>query len=209
MLAARLPEFQGCIGHIDGTLVQIRRPSSKDKKKLHKKWYNGRKAMYAFNNTVIIDHDGLFIYIDPGYPGSFHDVNILRASDFHANWRDYFRHDDEYFEYVLGDPGYIGEEMYIMRRVDRREATADGDLSVADAFNAMHAGYRVKVEWGIGGLKPKWRRFMKLYDASHQNFPHLFRAATVLTNFLQRRRHDMAGEVGQLLVDDVDWGGDF
>ena len=58
MLAARLPEFQGCIGHIDGTLVQIRRPSSKDKKKLHKKWYNGRKAIYAFNNTVIIDHDG-------------------------------------------------------------------------------------------------------------------------------------------------------
>jgi hypothetical protein len=37
--------------------------------------------MYAFNNTVVIDHDGLFIYIDPGYPGSFHDVNCLRQSE--------------------------------------------------------------------------------------------------------------------------------
>ena len=55
----------------------------------------------ALNNTVIVDHDGLFIYVDCGYPGSFHDVNILRQSDFHRNWRQYFRHDDEEREYLL------------------------------------------------------------------------------------------------------------
>jgi hypothetical protein len=25
-----------------------------------------------------------------------------------------FTHDDEYFEFLLGDPEYIGEEMFIM-----------------------------------------------------------------------------------------------
>jgi hypothetical protein len=29
------------------------------------------------NNTIILDHKGLFIFIDFSYPGSYHDVNIL------------------------------------------------------------------------------------------------------------------------------------
>ena len=62
----------------------------KTRKSSTKKWYNGRKAMHALKNTVIIDHDGLFIYIDSGYPGYFHDVNILRASEFHSNWNSLF-----------------------------------------------------------------------------------------------------------------------
>jgi hypothetical protein len=55
ILGQRLPDFKGSIGHIDGTLVQIRRPSGQLNKCDHRKWYNGRKAMYAFNNTVIVD----------------------------------------------------------------------------------------------------------------------------------------------------------
>jgi hypothetical protein len=54
------------------------------------------------NNTVIIDHNGLFIHVDSGYPGSFHDVNILRQSDFHKSWRQFFRKHDEVREFVLG-----------------------------------------------------------------------------------------------------------
>ena len=73
----------------------------------------------------------------------------------------------------------------------------------------MHAGHRVKVEWVIGGLKRKWRRLMKLYDASKQTFAHLFRSAAVLTNFIQRRRQDMTGELGVVLENDIGWGGDF
>ena len=59
--------------------------------------------MYCFNNTVVVDHDGLFIYVDAGYPGSFHDISILKASCLYKNWRNYFTHELEYFEYVLGD----------------------------------------------------------------------------------------------------------
>jgi DDE superfamily endonuclease len=74
-LATRIPELPGCIGFIDGTLVRIRRPYNDP---LNSNWFNGRKKMYCFNNTVIVDHNGLLIYIDMGYPGKFHDVNILR-----------------------------------------------------------------------------------------------------------------------------------
>ena len=55
----------------------------------HSRWFNGRKKMYAVNNTVIVDHDGLFIFVDPIFPGSFHDITILRHSEVHAKWPDY------------------------------------------------------------------------------------------------------------------------
>ena len=50
--------------------------------------------MYYTNNVVIIDHHGLFIYVDPGYPGLFYNINCLRASDIYGMWHDYFAHDD-------------------------------------------------------------------------------------------------------------------
>jgi len=202
----RLADFPGCIGHIDGTLVKIRRPH---RDPLHSRWFNGRKKIYCVNNTVAVDHDGLFIFIDCGYPGSFHDITILRHSQLHANWRDHFVHEDNYFQYLLGDPGYTGEDMYIMRRVARREIEA-GSEAVIDAFNSMHAGRRVRVEWGIGGLKRKWKRLMKQFDSTKPKFALIFRSACLLTNFIHRRRQNM-----KIVLDADDdnegggWDGDY
>jgi hypothetical protein len=149
-------------------------------------WYNGRKSMYAVNNTVVVDHDGLLIYVDPGYPGSFHDVNCLRRSDLYKNWRQFFTYDDRYVEYLPGEPGYIGEEMFIMQRIRPRTARPGQNMDAMDAFNAAHGGMRVRVEWGIGGMKRKWRKILKKFEASVWKFPQLFRACAILTNFIQR-----------------------
>jgi DDE superfamily endonuclease len=149
-LSQRLPDFPGCIGHIDNTLCRINRPDDIE----HGRYCNGRKHMYCFNNVVIIDHDALFIYVDAGFAGSLHDIRCLRASDISDNWRDYFRCDnlEDVQEYLLGDSGYMGAEMFILRRVDGREVIEDGSV-VADAFNKRHASRKVQVEWGIVALK--------------------------------------------------------
>jgi hypothetical protein len=34
---------------------------------------------------------------------------------------------------------------------------APGHDNIMNVYNKMHDGYRVKVEWGIRGLKRKWR----------------------------------------------------
>ena len=109
-----VPGFPRCIGIIDGTLVKIRKPW---KNPDHGKWFNGRKKMYFMNNVVIVDHHGLFIYIDSTYLGSFHDVTCLYASELHGSWHEHFAHNDmdQYFEYILGDSGYVGTDMFIMR----------------------------------------------------------------------------------------------
>jgi DDE superfamily endonuclease len=107
-------------------------------------------------------NDGLFIYVDAGFAGSFHDVRCRRNSHIHHNWREYFANDDldAVQEYILGDPGYMGVDMYVLRRVDNREMSNANENPVVRAFNQRHVARRVEVEWGIGGLKNKFRRFL-------------------------------------------------
>jgi hypothetical protein len=41
--------------------------------------------MYYMNNKMVVDHHGLFIYLDFKYPRSFHDLSILQQLDIHTN----------------------------------------------------------------------------------------------------------------------------
>jgi hypothetical protein len=49
----------------------------------HKSGFNGHKKMYYINN--IMGHNGLFIYFDTGYLGSFHVMNIMCESNLYKN----------------------------------------------------------------------------------------------------------------------------
>jgi hypothetical protein len=60
---------------------------------------------------------GLSIYFHNKYLGSFHDVNILHELHLYKNWHHFFVHIDEYIEYLLKDPNYMGEKMFVMRWV--------------------------------------------------------------------------------------------
>lgn len=44
-----------------------------------------------------------------------------------------------------------------MRRLGRWEVGPNVDENVIKAYNKMHVGYKVQVEWEIGGLKRKWK----------------------------------------------------
>ena len=101
--------------------------------------------------------------------------------------------------------------MFIMRRIGQRELPDDPEeLEAVHQYNRMHAGLRIRVEWGIGGLKRKWKRFMKRFDSTKEKYPYLFKAGCILTNFIHRRRMDMAYEVvGAGGEDDYGWDGDF
>ena len=92
-----------------------------------------------------LDHHDLFIYIDSSYPDSFHDVSFLRESKLYGTWRKHFAHydGDQYFEYVLGDAGYVGTEMFIMQRIQGHEVGNGISQEVVDAWNKMHPGYHI------------------------------------------------------------------
>jgi len=100
------------------------------------------------NNMIIVDNQGLFIYINIGYPRSWHDVTILWHSNLYANWRNHFTYMNEYFEYLLGDLSYMGEKMW---SIGRHELFLNTHLGTMKAYNKMHVKYRVKPE--LGGSK--------------------------------------------------------
>jgi hypothetical protein len=60
-LASLIPEFQDCIGIIDGTLVKLRRPKDAS---IQRMYYSGCKKMHFMNNTVISDHHGFIIHLE-------------------------------------------------------------------------------------------------------------------------------------------------
>ena len=132
----------------------------------------------------------------------------------YETWHEHFAHDDatQYFGYVLGDSGYVGTEMFIMHRIQGQEMGLNIEQLVVDAWNKMHAAYRIQVEWGIGGLKQKWRRLMKRFDNRRPRFGLFFEAATELTNFLHHRRMNFDQVVPKEQEENEDeygWAGDF
>jgi hypothetical protein len=46
-----------------------------------------------------------------------HDVTILCEYDLYQNWCECFMHTNDYFEYLLGDLGYMDEEMFVRRNL--------------------------------------------------------------------------------------------
>lgn len=79
-------------------------------------------------------------------------------------------------------------------------------------YKKMHACYCVRVQWGIGGLKRKFGRLIKQFDAIKSKHNHLFRAMAILTNSIHRCRMDFAHDVVGKQVERVQscgWDGDY
>jgi hypothetical protein len=63
------------------------------------------------------------------------------------------------------------------------------------AHNQMHARFKVRMEWGIGGVKTKWRCFMKRFDSTQSKFTQLFQVVVIFINLIQRRHMDLTYQV--------------
>jgi hypothetical protein len=65
----------------------------------------------------------------------------------------------------------------------------------------------MQVEWGIGGLKIKWKSLVKKFDSTKSKFNHLFQYVVLLANFLYRRKRDLTYEViGEHLHNPTNYG---
>lgn len=68
--------LSGCVGTIDGTLINIKAP------KQNPEDYIDRKCGYSMNLTTICDDRGYIIWAITGYPGSVHDSRVFMESTF-------------------------------------------------------------------------------------------------------------------------------
>jgi hypothetical protein len=86
--------------------------------------------------------------------------------------------------------GYMGEDMFIIYRIGQQELALDVDHAIMQAYNKVHADFKVQVEWGIGVLKRKWKHFMKRFDSTKQKYSHLFQIKILLIIFLHMKHMD-------------------
>lgn len=93
-------------------------------------------------------------------------------------------HWDNYFEYLLGDRGYMGEETFVMCWLGRWEIAPRHDLEVVHAYNKMHEGYKVWVEWGIWRFQAQMEKPIKRFDSTKPKYNHLFKAIVIFINFI-------------------------
>ncbi len=82
-----------------------------------------------------------------------------------------------------------------MKRIRRCKVGFNVNQDAINAYNRMHFGYKVRMEWGMGGSKRKWRVLMKRFDSTKLKYTHLFKAATIFTNVLHRHIMDFTFEV--------------
>ncbi len=94
-----------------------------------------------------------------------------------------------------------------MWRIGRQELMPNANHVIMQTYNKMHANFKVQVEWGMGGLKRKWRCLIKRFDSTKPKYAHLFQIAIVLTNFLHRKHMDLTYEVvGDYIVNPITHG---
>lgn len=100
---------------------------------------------------------------------------------------------NKYFEYLLGDLGYFGESMFIIRILDTHEQPLDANDIEITTYNKIYADYHVQVEWKIGGLNKSGNVLCIILMPPKYN--HLFQAYALLINIFHLRKMDIRHQV--------------
>ncbi|XP_066333987.1 uncharacterized protein [Miscanthus floridulus] len=141
--------FDGCIGALDGTHVEVTvsRQSRLD--------FINRKGTVTVNVLGIVDMDMRFTYVGAGRAGSSHDMAVLNDCMRTPNYPH-----PPLGRYYLVDSGYAVREGYLgpyrstryhLEEFSRREAD-----TLEEKFNFHHFSHRSVVERAFGFLKSRW-----------------------------------------------------
>ncbi|XP_022520223.1 putative nuclease HARBI1 [Astyanax mexicanus] len=163
------PAFTVAVGAIDGCHIRIKPPSA------NAQCYLNRKLFHSVQLQAICDHQGKFLDIFVGYPGSVHDARILKNSPLYkeALYPPAGR-------CILGDGGYPCISTPIKLLTPYREPVQN---PVQARFNRKLSRARCVIERAFGMLKTRWRSiFFKALEVSPVFAPEVVACCAVLHN---------------------------
>ncbi|CAJ1057656.1 hypothetical protein H4Q32_000108 [Xyrichtys novacula] len=128
------PALRTVVRAIDGCHVHIKPPAA------HQLDFLNPKLFHSIQLQAIYDHQGRFIDLFVGFPGSVHDACVLRNSP--EGWC------------ILGDGGYHCLGAPICLLTPYREPVAN---PVQARFNTIHGKARNIVERAFGMVKASWQ----------------------------------------------------
>lgn len=94
-------------------------------------------------------------------------------------------------ECLLGDPGYMELDHFFFRLIDTRKLPDLKTNPVLSSFNFMHAWFRVALEWGIGRMKMKLKKFLETYPNTCKTFDLMCTSSCILTNYIHCQKTEL------------------
>ncbi|KAH6770137.1 hypothetical protein C2S52_014940 [Perilla frutescens var. hirtella] len=172
--------FQGCLGALDGTYIQMQVPA------LDKPRYRSRKGDIATNILGVCDKNERFVYVLSGWEGSATDGRVLKDAISRENGLKV-----PIGSYYLCDSGYTNGKGFLAPycgyRYHLREWEAGHRVAqnYQEHFNMKHAKARNVIERVFGQLKSRWAilRSNSYYPVQTQNM--IIMACTYLHNFIK------------------------
>ncbi|KAL8499204.1 hypothetical protein ACS0TY_022251 [Phlomoides rotata] len=145
----RWQQFQGCLGVLDGTYIDVHVPISE------KGRYRNRKGQISVNVLGVCDMNMQFVYILTGWEGSAADSKVLRNAINMENGLKIPRG-----KYYLCDNGYLNCEGFLTPykgvRYHLNEWTSRRPQTYQEYFNMKHTRARNVIERTFGLLKMRW-----------------------------------------------------
>ncbi|XP_029964615.1 putative nuclease HARBI1 [Salarias fasciatus] len=165
--------FQRVVGAIDGCHVRITPPAE------HAECYLNRKLFHSVQFQAVTDHQGRFLDIFVGYPGSVHDSRVLRNSPIYM---------EQLYPpagfVLLGDGGYPCLSRPITILTPYRQPVRN---PVEARFNRHHSRARSVVERAFGIMKARWRAiFFKALEVQPTFAVKVIACCAVLHNLCLR-----------------------
>jgi hypothetical protein len=160
--------IEDIIGSIDGTHFILQNAPTKDKEV-----YFTRKKRYALQCQGIVDHRGIFINYDVGWPGSVHDAKVYRNSYFYSNRSSLIKEND----FLIGDSAYPLSP-FLIKPYNKPN-------NEQKRFNKIFSSHRIVVEHSFGRLKNRFVGIREIAVKKISTAINLIDCAIILHNYLE------------------------
>ena len=164
--------MQGCVAALDGWLLCIKTPSSRDVADVPA-FFSGHYQCMGINCQAMCDEEGRFLFIGLLCPGKSSDV-VAYGNSTLKRWVEELPP----YLFVAADNAYINTEH--MLTLFSGSQKNNHDISV---FNFFLSQLRITIEMAFGKLVNKFRIFMSPLQANIKKTSLIVQTAAILHNF--------------------------
>jgi DDE superfamily endonuclease len=163
--------FDGCVGAIDGWLVEITKPQVPNSGD----YYSGHYSCFGLNVIAVCDHRLRFTFMAVAGTGRTNDNRALRHLHELLNWIDNLP--PQYF--LIGDNAFtLTNKMLVPFSGPQRSHQHKR------VYNYFLSQLRIRIEMAFGLMTTKWRIFRRPLDTTLEKTKKIIVVTMILHNFV-------------------------